>query len=222
MSTGIPPVPQQGGEPTTMQKSRVKRVGALLVGLTLVAAACGSDDEHRDTDAPAATEAPPTPKPPTAPRPRTRAPKARGPRAPRHRRHRGPPSGEAECGNAPSDVVDGDLEGFAGTTPFGEITPEFIARLCEIDPDLEDLNYATETYDAVMITALAVVAGRRRRHRPRRSRSTASPVMAKSARRSPTASPCIEAGDRHRLRRHLRPAARSPATASRSWRATAC
>ena len=35
--------------------------------------------------------------------------------------------------------------------------PEFIARLCEIDPDLEDLNYATETYDAVMISALAVV-----------------------------------------------------------------
>lgn len=28
-----------------MQKSRVKRVGALLVGLTLVAAACGSDDD---------------------------------------------------------------------------------------------------------------------------------------------------------------------------------
>ena len=39
-----------------------------------------------------------------------------------------------QCGNATSDVVDGDLEGFAGTTPFGEITPEFIARLCEIDP----------------------------------------------------------------------------------------
>ena len=64
---------------------------------------------------------------------------------------------EAECGNAPSDIVDGDLEGFAGTTPFGEITPEFIARLCEINPDLEDLNYATETYDTVMISALAAV-----------------------------------------------------------------
>src|SRR6056297_4281461 len=44
-----------------MQKSRVKRVGALLVGLTLVAAACGSDDDDdgaASTDAPAATEAP--------------------------------------------------------------------------------------------------------------------------------------------------------------------
>ncbi len=42
-----------------MQKSRVKRVGALLVGLTLVAAACGSDDDSSSsTDAPAASEAP--------------------------------------------------------------------------------------------------------------------------------------------------------------------
>jgi ABC-type branched-subunit amino acid transport system substrate-binding protein len=32
-----------------MQKSRVKRVGALLVGLTLVAAACGDDDSSDDT-----------------------------------------------------------------------------------------------------------------------------------------------------------------------------
>ena len=41
-----------------MQKSRVKRVGALLVGLTLVAAACGSDDDSSSsTEAPAATEA---------------------------------------------------------------------------------------------------------------------------------------------------------------------
>ena len=36
-----------------MQKSRVKRVGALLVGLTLVAAACGDDDDSDSTEAPA-------------------------------------------------------------------------------------------------------------------------------------------------------------------------
>ena len=41
-----------------MQKSRVKRVGALLVGLTLVAAACGSDDDSSSsTEAPAGTDA---------------------------------------------------------------------------------------------------------------------------------------------------------------------
>ncbi|MDG2439831.1 MAG: hypothetical protein P8M10_10960, partial [Ilumatobacter sp.] len=42
-----------------MQKSRAMRVGSLLVGLTLVAAACGSDDDAATTtDAPADTEAP--------------------------------------------------------------------------------------------------------------------------------------------------------------------
>jgi ABC-type branched-subunit amino acid transport system substrate-binding protein len=39
-----------------MQKSRVRRVGALLVGLSLVAAACGGDDDA--ADAPATTVAP--------------------------------------------------------------------------------------------------------------------------------------------------------------------
>lgn len=38
------------------------------------------------------------------------------------------------------------------------ITDDFIARLCAVDPALEDLNYASETYDAVMITALATIA----------------------------------------------------------------
>ena len=103
---------------------------------------------------------------------RKHQPAPRRRRTPKHRKDGGArgrprpdgteaPAEEAECGNAPSDVVDGDLEGFAGTTPFGEITPEFIARLCEVDPNLQDLNYATETYDAIMITALAVLAGRR-------------------------------------------------------------
>ena len=41
-----------------MQKSRVTRVGSLLVGLTLVAAACGSDEAATTADAPADTEAP--------------------------------------------------------------------------------------------------------------------------------------------------------------------
>ncbi len=64
------------------------------------------------------------------------------------------------CGYAPSDVPDGALAGFAGTTPAGELTPEFFERLCSVDPNLEDLNYGPETYDAVMIVALAAeVAG---------------------------------------------------------------
>ena len=73
----------------------------------------------------------------------------------------------AECGNATSDVIDGDLEGFAGTTPFGKITPEFMAACARSTRALNDFNYAAETYDAVMIIGAGGAAGRRRRHRLR-------------------------------------------------------
>jgi hypothetical protein len=139
-----------------MTATRVKRVGALLIGLSLVAAACGSDDDAdsgaetteattEDTEATEATEAPDTTEETTEDTTEaTETTEAAG--------------GEAECGNAPSDVTDGDLEGFTGSTPFGEITPEFLERLCAVDPELQDLNYASETYDAMIVTALAVVA----------------------------------------------------------------
>ena len=132
-----------------MTTSRATRVGALLVSLTFVAAACGSDSSSSSsTDAPAATDAPASTDAPAttdAMVDATTAPDTTDAMA-----------SEAECGNAPSDVTNGDLAGFAGTTPFGEITPEFIGRLCAIDPNLQDLNYATETYDAMVISALAV------------------------------------------------------------------
>jgi hypothetical protein len=148
-----------------MQKSRVRRVGALLVGLALVAAACGDDDDAADE--PVTTEADDTgtteaaepdtteaPEPETTEATETETTEAAEPETTEA------PAEEAECGSAPSDVTGGELAGFAGTTPFGVITDEFIARLCEVDPSLTDLNYASETYDAVMITALAVeVAG---------------------------------------------------------------
>jgi len=65
-------------------------------------------------------------------------------------------SAVARCGYAPSDTTDGALSGFGGTTPAGELTDEFFGRLCDVDPALEDLNYAPEAYDAVIVTALAV------------------------------------------------------------------
>ena len=135
-----------------MQISRVKRVGALLVGLTLVAAACGSDDDaSSSTDAAVTTEAASETTeaaPATTEATETTEAMTDGTEA---------PASEAQCGSAPSDVTDGDLAGFGATTPFGQITPEFVDRLCEIDPELTDLNYATETYDAMMISALAVL-----------------------------------------------------------------
>ncbi|MDQ3470069.1 MAG: ABC transporter substrate-binding protein [Actinomycetota bacterium] len=147
-----------------MQRSRVRRVGALVLGLSLVAAACGDDDdESADTEAPTAqTDAGGDT---TMAGGDTTEGGADTTEGGADTTTGGSDStaaggGEQECGFAPSDVTDGEIAGFAGTTPAGEISEEFFARLCEVDPELEDLNYAAETYDAVMIIALAtLVAG---------------------------------------------------------------
>ena len=51
----------------------------------------------------------------------------------------------------------GILSGIKGTIPTAELTEEFKAALLETDPDLIDFTYGPETYDAVVITALAAV-----------------------------------------------------------------
>jgi len=54
----------------------------------------------------------------------------------------------------------GSMEGIRGTLPGAEITDEFRDRLLEVDPELIDFSYGPETYDAVIITALAAaIAG---------------------------------------------------------------
>jgi branched-chain amino acid transport system substrate-binding protein len=58
------------------------------------------------------------------------------------------------------DLPPGVLAGAKGTTPGAEVTSEFRERLLTVDPDLKDYNYAAETYDAVITSALAaLVAG---------------------------------------------------------------
>src|SRR3712207_4449606 len=52
----------------------------------------------------------------------------------------------------------GSLAGMKGTTPLTELGGDFTNRLLEIDPNLQDYNYAGETYDAVVVTALAAQA----------------------------------------------------------------
>jgi ABC-type branched-subunit amino acid transport system substrate-binding protein len=49
----------------------------------------------------------------------------------------------------------GLLRGMKGTTPLTELATSFQQRLTAEDPRLVDNNYAGETYDAVVITALA-------------------------------------------------------------------
>jgi hypothetical protein len=51
---------------------------------------------------------------------------------------------------------EGALEGMKGTTPLTELSDDFKNRLLEVDPELGNtFNYAGESYDAVIITALA-------------------------------------------------------------------
>ncbi|SDM38476.1 amino acid/amide ABC transporter substrate-binding protein, HAAT family (TC 3.A.1.4.-) [Geodermatophilus siccatus] len=59
--------------------------------------------------------------------------------------------------NAFSDQP-GALDGMKGTTPLTELSSDFTDRLDQIYPNLEDYNYAGETYDAIIITALAAQA----------------------------------------------------------------
>ena len=116
-----------------MQKTRVRRFGALLVGLALVAAACGDDEETTDTAAPT-TEAAAT--------------QTSEAMAPETTEAMAPETTEAMAEG-------GDLEGFKGTTPLTPLGDDFKARLLEVDPDLVDFNYAAEGYDLTLIIALA-------------------------------------------------------------------
>ena len=67
---------------------------------------------------------------------------------------------DGNMGNALGESFseDGALAGMKGTTPLTELGADFTDRLLEIDPDLQDYNYAGETYDAIIITALAAQA----------------------------------------------------------------
>lgn len=152
-----------------MQKTRVRRVGALLVGLSLVAAACGGDDDDATdaTDAPApATEAPaPATEAPGTEAPATEAPATEAPtsEAPTSEA----PTTEAPTSEAPTSEAppagNGELEGFKGTTPMAASVADWYPGLNEFwqelgnDP-LSDFNYGPEAYDAVVVIALAAIA----------------------------------------------------------------
>jgi len=64
---------------------------------------------------------------------------------------------DGNMGNALGEDFDenGALAGMKGTTPLTELSGDFTDRLLEVNPDLQDYNYAGESYDAVVLTALA-------------------------------------------------------------------
>jgi len=66
---------------------------------------------------------------------------------------------DGNTGNAlGEDLPPGLLEGVRGSIPGAEATEEFRNRLLEVDPALTDFSYSAESYDAVIISALAAVA----------------------------------------------------------------
>jgi ABC-type branched-subunit amino acid transport system substrate-binding protein len=67
---------------------------------------------------------------------------------------------DGNTGNALGEQIkqEGALEGVKGTIPGAEQTDAFKDRLLEVDPKLKDFSYAPESYDAVIVIALAAVA----------------------------------------------------------------
>ena len=115
-----------------MAKTTVRHVAALFAGLSLLAAACGSDKgSSSDTTGAPATEAPTTAA--------TATTEAAG----------------ASTTAAAAGGTAGALAGMKGTTPLVELSQGFKDKLLKVDPALKDYNYAAETYDAVTLIALA-------------------------------------------------------------------
>lgn len=54
----------------------------------------------------------------------------------------------------------GVLAGMTGTAPLAPLTEDFKARLRAVQPGLENFNYAGQSYDAVVVAALAAETGR--------------------------------------------------------------
>ncbi len=66
---------------------------------------------------------------------------------------------DGNVGNALGEKFEaGKLQGIRGTFPSAEIPTDFQDALLETDPDLKDFIYGPESYDAVVITALAAIA----------------------------------------------------------------
>lgn len=58
-----------------------------------------------------------------------------------------------------ADFAPGTLEGAQGTLPGAYPDETFQDRLLGVDPELKDFSYAAESYDAVILSALAAVKG---------------------------------------------------------------
>mgnify|MGYP003346769913 CR=1 FL=1 len=118
-----------------MQTSKVRRSGALLVGLALVVAACGDDSKGATETTAAASTTAAAVETTAAPAPETTGAPASG----------------------------GELQGMKGSTPLPpNLSQDFKDRLGTVPSGkgLKDYAYAAETYDAVIVIALATEAAK--------------------------------------------------------------
>lgn len=65
---------------------------------------------------------------------------------------------DGNLSNFGSDI-DVNAEGMSGTLPGNPAAGDFRDRLLAVNPDLEDFSYAAESYDAVILSALAALQG---------------------------------------------------------------
>lgn len=106
-------------------------LGAVVMSLALVGAACGGDDSSGAEDSGSETTA-----------------------------AEGSSETTAAAGSEATGEMAGALEGMKGTTPLVELSDDFKTRLNDAwvaagNEPLKDYNYAAETYDAIVIIALA-------------------------------------------------------------------
>lgn len=64
---------------------------------------------------------------------------------------------DGNLSNYGDDLPAGVMDGNKGTLPGVDAPEEFRARLLEVDPALKDFSYAAESYDAVVVIALAAI-----------------------------------------------------------------
>jgi hypothetical protein len=134
-----------------MKRTTVLKSAAVLGVASLALAACGGSSESSESSAaPAESSA-------AASAAASEAPASEAPAA------TGTPLYlvDGNTGNALGEKLPpGTLDGVKGTIPGAENTQDFKDALLEVDPELKDFAYAPESYDAVILTALAAAAAK--------------------------------------------------------------
>ncbi len=142
-----------------MKRTTVFKTAAVLGVASLTLAACGGSSSSSESSA-AASEAPAS-EAPASEAPASEAPASSG--TPLY-------LVDGNTGNALGEKLPaGTLDGVKGTIPGAENTQDFKDALLGVDPELVDFAYAPESYDAVILSALAAA----------KAKSDAGPDMAK-------------------------------------------